>query len=369
MAATAHGALAGAVGGDATLTVANAVFADKHVGSGKTVTAALSLDGADAANYTVNATAETTASITAVVLTGTITADNKPYDGTTGATAHGALAGLVGTDAVSLTVTNAAFADKQVGVGKAVTASLSLGGADAGNYSVNPTAATTANITAAALVGSITADSKPYDGTTAATVHATLAGLVGADAVSLSATNAAFADKHVGAAKAVTADLSLTGADAGNYHGEPDGGDNGEHHANRCHRRNHRYNKAYDGTTAATAHGAIVAGVVSGDVVTVTATNAAFADKHVGAAKTVTANLSLSGVDAGNYTVNPTASATASITTASLTGTIAADNKPYDGTVAASVHGSIAGVAVGDVVVLARRTQPSPTSTWEPARR
>ena len=112
------------------------------------MTASLSLDGVDAGNYTVNATAAATANITAVALTGTITADNKPYDGTVVATAHGALAGIVGGDAVTVAVAHAAFNDKTVGVGKAVTADSDAGGADAANYTVNPTAATTANITA-----------------------------------------------------------------------------------------------------------------------------------------------------------------------------------------------------------------------------
>src|SRR5439155_2593636 len=118
----------------------------------KPVSANLSLSGADASNYTVNPTAATTADITAIALTGTITADSKTYNGTAAATVHGSLgAGVVTGNAVSLAVTGAAFDTKDIGVGKPVSANLSLTGADAGNYTVNPTAATTANITAAPL--------------------------------------------------------------------------------------------------------------------------------------------------------------------------------------------------------------------------
>src|SRR5439155_169514 len=83
------------------------------------------------------------------------------YHGTATATAHGTLgAGVVGGETVGLVVSTAAFNNKNVGIGKPVTADLSLSGTDASNYSVNPTASTTANITALALTGTITSDSK-----------------------------------------------------------------------------------------------------------------------------------------------------------------------------------------------------------------
>ena len=137
--------LAGVVGNDiVSLAVTNAAFNDKNVGVGKTVTADLALVGAHSSNYTVNATAATTANVTSIALAGTITADSKPYDGTAAATAHGALAGVVGSDVVTAVVTNAAFNSRTVGAGKPVTANLALDGPDAGNYTVNPTAAATA---------------------------------------------------------------------------------------------------------------------------------------------------------------------------------------------------------------------------------
>src|SRR5262249_52439641 len=130
------------VGGTAT-------FADKSVGTGKTVTATgLGLSGPDAGNYTVNSTATTTADITALALTGSITAASKVYDATTtAAIVTRTLGGVLGTDAVNLTGGTATFADKKVGTGKTVTATgLGLSGTDAGNYTVNSTATTTADI-------------------------------------------------------------------------------------------------------------------------------------------------------------------------------------------------------------------------------
>ena len=97
------------------------------------------------------------------LVTGSITAMNKTYDGTTAtAIATRTLSGVVGSDAVSLTGGTAAFADKNAGSGKTVTATgLSLSGADAGKYQLASTSATTsADITSRALIVSATAANK-----------------------------------------------------------------------------------------------------------------------------------------------------------------------------------------------------------------
>ena len=66
------------------------------------------------------------------------------------------------------------FADKNVGDGKTVNASLALSGAQAGNYSLTSnTASTTASITPKPLTGSFTASNKVYDGNVTATVAST----------------------------------------------------------------------------------------------------------------------------------------------------------------------------------------------------
>ena len=166
--------LSGVLGGDdVSYSGGSALFSDKNVGVAKTVTGTgLSLSGADAGNYTVNTTAATTADITALALTGNITAADKVYDATTSATIlTRTLSGVLGGDDVSYAGGTATFSDKNVGVAKTVTGSgLSLSGADAGNYTVNTSAATTADITALALTGSITAADKVYDATTSAKI-------------------------------------------------------------------------------------------------------------------------------------------------------------------------------------------------------
>lgn len=108
-----------------------------------------------------------------------------------------------------------------MGIAKPITVSgISISGADAGNYTFNTAAATTANITPKALtVSGITASNKTYDGTTAATVMtsgATLTGLVAGDALTVAATGV-FADKNAAAGKTVNLINSYAGADVANY--------------------------------------------------------------------------------------------------------------------------------------------------------
>ena len=73
-------------------------------------------------------------------------------------------------------------------------------------------------------------------------------------------------------------------------------------------------NKVYDGTTTATV--TLTDNRVAGDVFTDADTSATFADKNVGTGKTVTvAGITITGTDAGNYTLaNTTATTTANIT-------------------------------------------------------
>src|SRR5437867_6747737 len=136
-----------------------------QVGTGKAVSVSgIVVTSTDAANYTANTTATTSASITAKGLTVSgITANNKVYDGTTTATLNVASAALVGVasgDSVTLNTGSATgvFANANAGTAKSVTVSgLTISGADAGNYTLTQPA-TTADITAATLTPSITAN-------------------------------------------------------------------------------------------------------------------------------------------------------------------------------------------------------------------
>ncbi|HYW58864.1 MAG TPA: YDG domain-containing protein, partial [Polaromonas sp.] len=143
------------VAGD-TLTASStaANFADKNAGLAKAVSVTgISISGTDAANYTNNTTASTSADITRAPITNVtgITADNKVIDGTTAATLNtggAGYAGIIAGDVLNVASATGNFDTPAVGSAKTVFISdIALGGVDAGNYTVvNNTATTTADI-------------------------------------------------------------------------------------------------------------------------------------------------------------------------------------------------------------------------------
>jgi hypothetical protein len=128
----------------------SASFETKSVGDAKPVSVSgISISGTDAINYTFNTTATTTANITPRPLTVTATGVDKVYDGTIIATVTLSDNRISG-DAFTASYTSANFADPNVGTAKPILVSgISISGTDAGNYTVNATAAAAADITKA----------------------------------------------------------------------------------------------------------------------------------------------------------------------------------------------------------------------------
>jgi hypothetical protein len=248
----------------------------------------------------------TMADIAARTLNVSFNGVNKTYDGTTGAQVN------FGDDRIQgdvLTVAgNAAFGNRNAGSGKTVTVTnVGVSGTDAGNYVLNASSgSTTADIGARALNLSGVAGSKVYDGTTGAQLSLGDDRLAG-DSLTVSAA-ANFADKNVGAAKAVQlSGVALTGADAGNYFiVMPTGLLASITPASLTLAGLSAAGKVYDGTTNA-AVSATASGVLGQDVVSVMGGSGSFADKNAGAGKLVTASgFRLAGADAGNYTLETT---------------------------------------------------------------
>ncbi len=351
-------ALSGVIGGDSVAAAGGtAAFGDKNVGVGKSVTATgITLTGLDAGNYSVNAPAAASADITPLAITGAVTVADKVYDATTSAAiTSSTLTGVLAGDNVGYGGGAATFADKNVGIGKSVTAAgLSLSGADAANYTVNSTAATFADITPLAIVGSITAADRVYDAGVGATiVTRSLTGVLGGDSVNVVGGTATFADKNVGSSKVVTATgLGLGGVDASNYTVNGTATASADITPLAITGTITAANKVYDGATAATIAGGTLTGVLAGDTVTIGGGTAAFADKNVGVAKTVTSSaVILAGADAGNYSINGTATTSADITPLAITGAVAVASKVYDATTGATIVGrSLTGVVAGDAV-------------------
>ena len=115
-------------------------------------------------NYTLSSFTGNTLAITPLGITGSIMAANKVYDATTAASiVTRTLSGAIVGDDVSYAGGAALFNDKNAGTGKTVTGTgLGLTGADAGNYTVNSTATTTANITPAPLGIAVNSATRRY---------------------------------------------------------------------------------------------------------------------------------------------------------------------------------------------------------------
>jgi hypothetical protein len=285
-------------------------------------------------NYTfVQAVANASALIVnalPVILTGT-----RPYDGTT-TIAAGILSvsNKVGGDNVAVASGIGALAKANVGT-EAITSfgSLALGGAALGNYTLtgaNGSVAVTSNATVL-TVTNLSAENKVYDTTTNASLDTTNAGVVGAfngDTVGLLTSNAIgyFTDKNVGANKPVTVlGLTLGGPSAANYtlsQPAPLSADITPATVTIASGVTAN-NKVYDGGTAATltTNDVMFSGVFTNDTVSLDTNGyvAAFARASVGNNIPVTvANLTLSGISAGNYNLTPPTGLIADITTPSM---------------------------------------------------
>ena len=332
-----------------TLVGGTASFANKNVnlvGTPKTVTGTgFTLGGTDAGNYQLaSSTLTTTANITALALTVSATGVNKVYDGTTTATVT-LLDNRMAGDVLSDSYTTASFADASVGNNKQVTANgIAISGTDAGNYTLAlTTATTTANITPATLVVTVTgvtARNKVYDGTMTATVNASAAVLHGVqqgDVVTLnsSAASGTFTGKNVGTGITVqVAGLTLAGANAGNYTlTQPTTTANitAATISGSC----TAAGKVYDGGTSATILTRSFTTTPFGtDNLTLVGGTASFANKNVnpvGTPKTVTGTgFTLGGTDAGNYHLaSSTLTTTANITARAVTVTANAQTKVF----------------------------------------
>lgn len=332
------------VPGDQITVVATAQFDNAHAGRNKLVPVRqIGLKGTDGGNYQVaSSQVDVYASITPRPLTvSQLSAQSKVYDGTrTAQVSVGADDRIAGDD---LKFSAAALFDtKDVGSGKRVAVQgITLSGANAGDYTLNASGlVATADITPRllSLSGLLAAD-KIYDGTRLATVSWGVDDRVAGDDLTV-ATTASFDAKTAGTGKTVTVtDVTLGGADAGNYRVEANGATTQAaiHQRLLTLQQLAAMDKVYDQTVQAQ----VSAGGddrVSGDQLTVALTGA-FNSRDAGRDKTVTVTgIQLAGEDALNYRVTDQPLTTqASITPRRLTVGTSASDKVYDGQRDASV--------------------------------
>lgn len=287
----------------------------------------------------------------------TVTASNasKTYGDTPTLTAFTS-SGLQNSETIgSVTLTSAGTAAAATVAGSpyAIVPSAATGGTfSAANYTITYIdGVLTVDPVAATIVA--LAGTKVYDGTSSfSTGQLGISNVVSGDTVSLSAGTASTADANVGTNKPFTSfsNLALTGAQAGNYTvAGVSGSGTITPKALTMSGLSVAASKVYDGTTAATVLGAaalqaaeaVGAGTTAdgmpytGDMVSITGTaTGTYNSKNVATASAVSyGGLSLTGAQAGNYTLTMQADSLATITKKTITASFSAPvSKVYDGT-------------------------------------
>ena len=334
---------------DLSVLYTSARFDDKNTGTNKTITVAnLSLSGTDAYNYTLPGNGlTTTADISSRKLNVQAVVLDKLYDGTTNVDITLSDDHISGDD-ISVIYDAASFNDKDAGAGKDVEIyNISLIGNDAGNYALlNTSLSTVGNILPLSVtVTPVGGLSKVYRSADPLILYTFAPDLISGDLASgtLSRVNGEATGNYniligtlslgnnytvILAPQVFTiTPLTLTGMVTVS-------------------------NKVYNRSVAASILSLGLSGVYPGDNVTLTGGTASFSDPNVGVGKIVTVSgLSLLGTSALNYTVNPVAMTTASISPKPLTGSVKVNAKVYDGTTTATIKStSLSGVMTGDTV-------------------
>ncbi len=379
----------GSLFGTDSLSTSGLSYTDKNVGNDtKTVTAngVSVLDGNGGANYKVTYISNTSSSIDPRALHVVAQAVDKIYDGATTASValsdnrvagdvlslslKPSLTGSV-TSGTYISITDASgsstqivsgssganFADKNAAVDKAVfVVGIQVLGKDAGNYTANTTALSTATVTPKALTVVAAGQNKAYDGTTNDALVLSSSGVVRGDNLLLTGTGT-FADANAGTAKAVAVTgITARGGDAGNYSLNNTTADTTASITRKIITVvASGTNKEYDGST----NDVVVlssSGVLAQDLSSVQLTGTgAFSNKNVGVGKAVAvSDISASGSQADNYQLkSSTATAYASVTAKNLAVVATGSDKTYDGSTTGAVLLSSAGVVSGDTVNLA----------------
>ncbi|MBT8546272.1 filamentous hemagglutinin N-terminal domain-containing protein [Polynucleobacter paneuropaeus] len=377
------GTLIGLASGDASFVTLNqnGTFGLPGAGLNLAVTAADSLSGSKASNYTLTQPTSLTANIWQAPLGVTV---SGVYNGTTTlAPATFTVTGLVhGETITSITSATVTSADVS-GNGSNYVNSIVIGAGTAGmsigpgysNYKFSPSysAATSntqniATITPIALtVTGTTVPDKVYDGSTTTTLAGgTLVGVVARDIGSVTLNQAGtFASPNAGTNVAVVANdsLNLTASAVGNYTLiQPTTTTGNITPKSLTVSGTTVANKVYDSTGDATLSGGSLVGLVTGDAAYVSLVQAGtFAQSNVGSAIAVTANNSLTGTKASNYALTQPTGLGADITPKSLgitvtgtyngTNTIEVTSFTTTGLVAGEVMGSILSATVSDANV------------------
>jgi hypothetical protein len=308
---------------------ATGVFSNKNAGLAKPVLLAgltINNGSADGGNYVMPTDIGLTADIAKRDLTVTGTAVlSKVYDTTTAATlSGGVLVGVQGGDTLSL-AESGSFSDKNVGVGKSVTANDSISGSSASNYNLLQPTGLTGTITKASLfVVGLAVSDKTYDATTSATITGTAdASPLAGDSVTISGVpSAQFSTKNAGQNIPVIFDgMTLSGPDADNYTATGLTGITATISPAPLTATASAFTKVYDATTSATPS-LTISGLIGSETLVVAGEGDLNSKNVVDANRLTVTSVSLSdgthGGLASNYVLNAGQTAAAAVTPAVL---------------------------------------------------
>ena len=334
----------GFVAGDSLSTAASQSFASKNVlgtnNSTLNVNAGYVIaDGNSGGNYAVTLQGAS-GSITAASLTVAATGVNRTYNGNAAASVT-LSDNRIGGDALTDGYSSASFVNKNAGTGKTVTVSgISIGGTDAGNYTLASTsAATTANIAQAGLTLAASSDSRVYNAGTLSGGTVSATGFVAGDSLSTAASQS-FASKNVLGTNNSTLNVNAgyviaDGNSGGNYAVTLQGA-SGSITAASLTVAAVTDNRGYNGTSVSAGSVSKV-GLQGAD--TVTSLSQAFDSKNAGVRTlSVASGYSVNDGNSGNNYLLTVNTASGNISQATLTVGATGISRSYDGGTLASVN-------------------------------
>lgn len=146
---------------------------------------------------------------------------NKIYDGTTSANASFiSMGNIYAIDAITASIDEAFFEDKNAGNNKTVTVKLNYSGSNIDNYTYDSVITLTNSVISRkqlSINDLVLQNDKVYDGNTTATINSfNVSGIVTGENVLVNA-QASYASKNVGTQKTITVTYTLSGTDTANY--------------------------------------------------------------------------------------------------------------------------------------------------------
>src|SRR5438552_8511956 len=340
--------------GSVTITASGGTAANAAAGSYDLTPSAATGGTFNPNNYT-STYHNGTLTVTKATLSVSASGDNKVYDGTTNATVTLSDNRLSG-DVLTITYTNASFADKDVETNKTISVSgIAISGSAAANYQLTSmTATTSADITPASLTVSGDDQSRSY-GAANPTLTASLSGFVGGEDSSVLGGALAISTTADTSSPVGNYPIQVSGLTASNYSITFSNGTLAVT-AKALTITANDASKTYGQTISFAGTEFSTDGLINSDTVSSVslASSGAAVSAPVGSYDIVPSAASGSGVS--NYSISYH-NGSLTVGRATVIASITAENKVYDGAASATIAGgSLSGVVGGDNVALSGGT-------------